>query len=69
VSHHILVRDELYLNNTYKWVNIPDLIPDWHIKVVLGVMMHPKNKTKPTGIAEVDPSKVIDLDNLIIHEL
>lgn len=63
----ILLRNDLYLNNRYQWVSIPDLFPDWHAPVVFSVMTDPRNPTPPTGWAIVDGAQTIDLDALEVR--
>jgi hypothetical protein len=65
----IIVRGDKYLNLHYKWADLPDLIPLWHAPLMLRVMMGERNPQKPTGIAEVDSSSVIDLDSLGVISL
>ena len=65
----IFMRGRKFLNNRYSWGDLPDLFPSWHAPVVLRVMMDERNREKPTGIAVVDGSQVIDLDNLEVIPL
>ncbi len=57
-----------YLDARYKWASLPDLIPAWHIPVVLEVMLDPRNPTPPTGWAVVDDGQPIDLDKLEVRK-
>jgi len=77
MKHAIVVRQTMRngerrtqcLSLYYKWADLPDLIPLWHAPVMLNVVMSERNPQKPTGIAEVDDSGVIDLDQLGIIPL
>ena len=61
----IFRRGDLYLSNRYKWVrSVPDLFLDWHVNVVLGIMLHPKQKQQPDTMAYVDESEPINLDTV-----
>lgn len=64
--HAIFIRGDKYLNWRFKWVDIPDLFPEWHFPVVRDMARNWKDR--PDGYAFVKPG-IIDLDALDVIEL
>lgn len=73
MSAAIVIRSQRgnvkYLDARYKWGDLPDLIPAWHMPVVLDIMLDPRNPQPPTGWAWVDDGQPIDLDALTVIPL
>jgi len=65
----LILRNNLFLDERYDWQPLPVLFPTWHAKTMLEVMTGERIRQKPTGIAVVDDSKVIDLDTLEVRKI